>query len=49
MCRLGVRNKKIGADQPWHSPRFAADEEALFYGTSLLTGAVLDFLDGAGR
>jgi amidohydrolase len=47
MCRLGVRNKKIGADQSWHSPRFVADEEALFYGTALLTGAALEYFDGA--
>jgi amidohydrolase len=45
MCRLGIRNKKIGADQSWHSPRFKADEEALFYGTSLITGVVLRFSD----
>jgi len=41
--RLGVMNKKIGADQPWHSPRFIIDEEAMYYGTALLAAATLDY------
>ena len=45
MFRLGVRNSKIGADQPWHSARFIADEEAMVFGTALLVATVIDFLN----
>ncbi len=45
MVRLGVMNKSIGADKSWHSPHFIADEQALFFGTSLLTASVLDYLN----
>ncbi|UCD16326.1 MAG: amidohydrolase [Candidatus Zixiibacteriota bacterium] len=41
MFRLGVRNTGIGADKSWHTPDFMVDEEAIFYGTSLLSLAVL--------
>jgi len=44
MFRLGVGNKKIGAVNPWHYPNFMADEEGIYYGTSLLIKAVLDYL-----
>ncbi len=44
MFRLGVMNKKIKADKPWHSPLFVADERAMTYGTALLVAAVLDSL-----
>ncbi|MCP4692616.1 MAG: amidohydrolase, partial [Desulfobacterales bacterium] len=43
--RLGVMNKKIGADQPWHSPRFIIDEEAMYYGTALLAAATIDYMN----
>jgi amidohydrolase len=43
MFRLGVMNKKIKADQPWHSPKFIVDEDALLHGTSLLALAALSF------
>lgn len=46
MFRLGVMNKKIKADQPWHSAFFKVDEEAIFYGTSLLTASTLEYLEG---
>ncbi|HOD66243.1 MAG TPA: M20 family metallopeptidase [candidate division Zixibacteria bacterium] len=46
MVRLGVGNRKIKADQPWHSPAFIADEAALPVGTALLAAAVLDVLSG---
>ncbi len=49
MFRLGIMNKRLKADQPWHSPRFMADEQALVYGTSLLVSATLNFLDRPGR
>lgn len=45
MFRLGVRNKQLKADQPWHSSRFMVDEQALIYGTSLLVAATLNYLD----
>ena len=44
MFRLGVGNKKIGADKPWHSPKFIVDEEAIFYATALLAGSTLSYL-----
>ncbi len=43
MFRLGVGNKNIGADKPWHSPYFMVDEQAIFYGTALLTATVFGF------
>jgi amidohydrolase len=46
MFRLGVMNKKLKADKPWHSPEFIADEEAMFYGTSLLAACALNALGG---
>ncbi|MBD3257838.1 amidohydrolase, partial [candidate division GN15 bacterium] len=36
MFRLGIRNPKIKANQPWHSPHFMVDEEAIYHGTALL-------------
>jgi amidohydrolase len=48
MFRLGVRNRKIGADKPWHAADFIADEAALLPGTALLTAAAIDVLTGAG-
>ncbi len=42
MFRLGIRNSRIKADQPWHSSRFMADENALIVGVALLTAAALD-------
>ncbi|MEW5994297.1 MAG: M20 family metallopeptidase, partial [Candidatus Zixiibacteriota bacterium] len=42
MFRLGVGNKRIGADKPWHSPQFIVDEAAMTYGTALLAASVLD-------
>ena len=48
MFRLGIKNKKLKADKPWHSPYFMVDDEALVIGTALLVTAVLDFLSGEG-
>jgi len=45
MCRLGVRNSRIRANKPWHSSQFIADENGIFYGTALLTGAVLKYAE----
>lgn len=44
MFRLGVRNPKIGAVKPWHSPDFMVDEDAIYYGTSLMVKTILEFL-----
>ena len=46
MFRLGVMNRKIHADKPWHSPEFIADERSMYYGTALLLHAVLSYFDG---
>jgi len=46
MFRLGIRNKRIKADKPWHSPFFLADEKALPIGTAVLSVAILDCLAG---
>ncbi len=43
MFRLGIRNPKIKATEPWHSPRFVADEAALPCAAALLTAATLNF------
>jgi amidohydrolase len=44
MIRLGVGNKKIGADKPWHHPQFKADEAAIPFGAAVISYAVLDVL-----
>jgi amidohydrolase len=44
MVRLGVGNKKIGADKPWHHPAFKADEAAIPFGAAVLSKAVLKAL-----
>lgn len=49
MFRLGTRNKKIGADKPWHSPKFIVDDDALPIGSSLLAASVLDYLSLESR
>ncbi|MBD3403074.1 amidohydrolase [candidate division GN15 bacterium] len=46
MFRLGIRNKKIGAGEPWHSPKFIVDEAAMPVGTALLAASALDALGG---
>ena len=45
MFRLGVRNRKIKAEKPWHSPLFIADEAAMPFGTALLAAAARDVLN----
>jgi amidohydrolase len=44
MIRLGVGNKKIGADKPWHHPAFKADESAIPFGAAILAMAALNAL-----
>lgn len=36
MMRLGVMNKKISADKPWHHPQFKVDEKAIPFAAALL-------------
>lgn len=43
MFRLGIRNPKLKATEPWHSPRFIADENALPHAAALLAHATLTF------
>ncbi|MBK7142127.1 MAG: amidohydrolase [bacterium] len=43
MFRLGIMNHKLKANQPWHSPKFIADETALPYGSALLAFAALQY------
>jgi amidohydrolase len=45
MIRLGVGNKRIGADKPWHHPAFMVDEMAIPFGAALLTFAVMVALE----
>ena len=49
MFRLGIKNKKIGADKPWHCPDFIADEDALYFGTALLTASTLEYLSSNSK
>ncbi len=49
MFRLGVMNKRLKADQPWHSPKFIIDEEGIFYGTALMAAAAISYLKGKSR
>jgi amidohydrolase len=43
MFMLGVKNKKIGADKPWHHPEFKLDEKAIPMGAAILAGAVWEY------
>lgn len=45
MFRLGIRNQKIGADRPWHSNKFIADEQAMRFGSALLAAVAIDTLN----
>jgi len=44
MFRLGVRNKRIGADKPWHHPCFIADENAIPVGIATMAATVANLL-----
>jgi len=46
MMRLGIRNQKLKAVYPWHNPKFRVDDNAIKYGTSVLSLCVWDFLSG---
>jgi metal-dependent amidase/aminoacylase/carboxypeptidase family protein len=45
MFMLGIRNKKLGADKPWHHPEFKIDEAVIPIGASVLAGAVLEYFE----
>jgi amidohydrolase len=45
MFRLGVRNRKIGADKPWHHPAFTVDEGAISVGISTMAATVANILN----
>ncbi len=45
MFMLGVRNKKLGADKPWHHPEFKIDESAIPLGASILAAAVWEYFE----
>ncbi len=44
MFRLGVGNKKIGADKPWHHPAFMVDEDAIGIGINTMAATVINLL-----
>jgi amidohydrolase len=44
MFQLGVQNKKIGADKPWHHPEFKIDEKAIPLGAAVLAASTLEYL-----
>lgn len=44
MFRLGVGNKKIGADKPWHHVTFKVDEKAILTGYNSMTATVTNLL-----
>jgi amidohydrolase len=44
MIRLGVGNKKIGADKPWHHSAFKVDERAISFGAAILAMATIKAL-----
>ena len=48
MFLLGIRNKKIGADKPWHHPEFKIDEKAIPLGASVLAAAVMEYFERKG-
>ena len=41
MMRLGVQNRKIGADKQWHHPEFKVDEKAIPFAAGLVAYSVL--------
>jgi amidohydrolase len=44
MFRLGIRNKKIGADKSWHHPAFIVDEDAIPIGIGTMAASVANIL-----
>jgi amidohydrolase len=48
MFLLGIRNKKIGADKPWHHPEFKIDEKVIPIGASVLAAGALEYFNRQG-
>lgn len=48
MFRLGVMNRSIGADKPWHAVNFMVDESSMKIGSALLACAAIEFLNRQG-
>jgi len=48
MFRLGTRNRRLGAIYQWHSEKYNSDEKAMIFGSAILAGAVLQFLNSKG-
>jgi amidohydrolase len=46
MFRLGIGNKRIGADKPWHHPQFKIDENAIPFAAALLAYGVVLGMEG---
>jgi len=46
MFRLGVGNKRIGADKPWHHPAFIIDEKAIPVGYITMAGIAANLILG---
>ena len=44
MFRLGVKNRKIGADKSWHHPAFIVDEEAVPVGVGTMAATIINIL-----
>jgi amidohydrolase len=49
MFRLGIMNKKLKANQPWHSPTFMVDEASMYFGTALFAQAALTYLSDGNK
>jgi len=45
MFLLGIQNKKIGADKPWHHPEFKIDEKAIPFAASILAASVWEYFN----
>jgi amidohydrolase len=49
MLRLGMASKEADSGQPWHASNFRVDDRAMYYATSLLVGATLEFMEKKAR
>lgn len=45
MMLLGIRNKEMGSDKPWHHPEFKIDESVIPLGASVLAASVLEYFN----
>lgn len=49
MFRLGVRNSKINATYQWHTDKYNSDEDSMIYGSAILAGTVIKYLNQKGK